>query len=200
MFSFLKFNPSKTTKIISYILVIATLVFAKVFNYLDTLPASNSFENLVLNYSSDLLDEKPQVLHSVQVQRVVDGDTFIDSNNNSYRIAFIDAPEISQSFGVEASDFLKALIENQECLIENLSTDKYERTVAKVYLGGVDIAHVLVEYGYAWNQANAYNADKDYAEKLDELENSAKLNKKGLWALSDNILPFEFRSKAGKSD
>lgn len=213
MFKLLKFEASKLTRLLVFALVFALIAFVKIYNqsaYQAQIPKGSheslgtQFENIATKFKEvapeDLLAKSTIKKYEVNVKRVIDGDTFIDTNDNRYRIAFIDAPEKKQAFGNEASVFLKSLIEDQNIKIKNLYKDKYGRIVAKAYFDNVDIAHVLVEYGYAWNQANAYNADKDYAEKLDELENSAKLNKKGLWALSDNILPFEFRSKAGQSD
>lgn len=206
MFKLLKFEASKFTRLLVFALVFALIAFVKVYNqndYQAQIPKGSheslgaQFENIAAKFKEvapkDLLTKSELKKYEVNVKRVIDGDTFIDTNDNRYRIAFIDAPEKKQAFGNEASVFLKALIEDQNIKIENLYKDKYGRVVAKAYFDNVDIAEVLVELGYAWNQATFYNAEKDYADKLEKLETSAKENKLGLWA-SDNIeSPFEYR-------
>ncbi len=209
MFKLLKFKASKQTRIISFLLVGGLIVLTKTFSGAGSAPAPT--ENAPLSEQlgeiaghfkqavalvNDLSNAAEAVKTQVTVARVVDGDTFIDNEGNRYRIAFIDAPESKQAFGTEAANFLNALIEGKNVTIENLYKDKHSRIVAKVYLGGVDIAEILVEFGYAWNQAKIYDAEKNYSDKLETLEASAKENKAGLWALENIESPFEFRKNS----
>lgn len=176
-----KFAETKTVRIIAYILFFSLIILSKIYSF-------NNPEQIVNDQAVILEMEATESLvpvinkYSVKVTRVVDGDTFIDDQNKRYRIAFIDAPEVDQEYGSEATDFLKALIENKTSTVEELYKDKYERNVVIVFLDEIDIAEILVQYGYAWNQAHIYNADKSYAEKLNKFEMIAKENKAGIWS------------------
>ena len=176
-----KFAETKTVRVIAYILFFALIILSKIYSF-------NNPEQVVNEQAVTLEAEATESLvpvinnYNVNVKRVVDGDTFVDDKNKRYRIAFIDAPEVDQEYGSEATDFLKALIENKTSTVKELYKDKYERNVVIVFLDEIDIAEILVQYGYAWNQANIYNADKDYAEKLNRLELIAKENKAGIWS------------------
>lgn len=112
---------------------------------------------------------------SIYVSRVIDGDTFY-SNGGKYRLAEIDAPELSQTFGVESKMYLKRLIENKMVYVDVLNTDKYGRLIVRVYLNGIYISQKMVENGYAW-QYSRYSK----SVILCHLEQTAKNNKKGLW-------------------
>lgn len=176
-----KFAETKTVRVIAYILFFSLIILSKIYSF-------NNPEQVVNEQAVTLEAEATEPLvpvinnYNVNVKRVVDGDTFVDDKNKRYRIAFIDAPEVDQEYGSEATDFLKALIENKTSTVKELYKDKYERNVVIVFLDEIDIAEILVQYGYAWNQANIYNADKDYAEKLNRLELIAKENKAGIWS------------------
>jgi|GEM_PF-1814031 len=207
MFKLLKFKASKQTRIISFLLVGGLIVLAKTFSGAGSAPAPTTNAPLSeqlgeiaghFKQAAALVNDLSNAAEKTQVTvaRVVDGDTFIDNEDNRYRIAFIDAPESKQAFGTEAANFLNALIEGKSVTIENLYKDKHGRIVAKVYLGGVDIAEILVEFGYAWNQAKIYDAEKNYSDKLEALEASAKENKAGLWGLKNVESPFEFRKNS----
>lgn len=170
----------------------------KPINRIESEPALAQIKT-VINTAKEIFLELPEELNSIYVKRVVDGDTFIDGNNKRYRVAYIDAPESQQAFGDESYIFLKALLEKKELMVNELYLDKYDRTVAVVYLNNIDIAEILVEYGYAWNQASVYNAEQLYIEKMDLLETKAKQNNAGLWALENNVKPVEYR-KGQKQD
>lgn len=123
---------------------------------------------------------------SVYVTRVIDGDTFY-SNGGKYRLAEIDAPELSQTFGIESKMYLKRLIENKKVYIDVLSTDKYGRSIVRVYLNGVYISQKMVENGYA-SQYKRYSNNS----LLRRLEQNARNERRGLWK-HNYVQPQKFR-------
>lgn len=123
---------------------------------------------------------------SVYVARVIDGDTFY-SNGGKYRLAEIDAPELSQTFGVESKLHLKRLIENKRVHIYAINTDKYGRLIVRVYLNGVYISQKMVENGYA-SQYKRYSNNS----LLRHLERTARNERRGLWKYN-YIQPQKFR-------
>lgn len=205
MLSSLKFKASKPVRFSALALVFVFILFAKIYNANN--PVNSVVKNEPLASQVGSLKNKasfvintikeiaPKDLYPVSVSFVIDGDTFSGAGKNRYRIAFIDAPEKKQMFGAEASEFLKKLIEGKEIQFKELYLDKYGRAVGHVYIDGVDIAEILVQFGYAWEQAEKYNASKEYALKLYSLESEARNNKSGLWALDDIQPPFEYRKE-----
>ena len=57
-------------------------------------------------------------------------------------------------------------------------TDRYGRTVGRVYVGDLDVNAEMVKRGAAW-------VYRDYAKDPSRLENEAKAAKRGLWALPE---------------
>ena len=93
----------------------------------------------------------------VTVASITDGDTFRTTTGERIRIAGIDAPEThgdqarcAQEIerGRAASDALFRLIQGREITIERVGRS-YNRTVAKVRRGRMDIAAELVREGVA---------------------------------------------------
>ena len=129
---------------------------------------------------------------SYKVLKVGDGDTItiqMDGEKKKIRLYGIDTPEINQSFGTEAKQFLSDQILNKEVEIEVKDTDRYKRLVAIVYLNNKSMNELLLKEGWAW-WYEAY-AKKEY--KYKELQEEAQKRKRGMWRNKGNIPPWEFR-------
>jgi micrococcal nuclease len=62
----------------------------------------------------------------------------------------VDAPESSQPYGPEASRRLAQLLPmGRAVTLRTVETDRYGRTVAEVFVGGVSVGQTLVAEGYA---------------------------------------------------
>lgn len=121
-----------------------------------------------------------------------DGDTFITGAGEIIRLSNVDAPEIGQEFGYEAKQFLSRAILNKIVKLVTHGKDKYGRTIADVYVGGVYINEMGIKKGMAWAYKR-FSSIKLYNEYL-----IAKKNKVGLWAYNGQIPPFLWRSKHKK--
>lgn len=133
------------------------------------------------------------------VVKVVDADTVdvqlaSDPKPLRVRLHAIDAPEKSQAFGKEATQFLSTLLLHKSVQVEPISQDRYDRLVGIIYLGDVNVNSDLVRAGYAW-------AYRQYMKKSDAklcaLEAQARISKLGLWQTPTDELeaPWEFRNK-----
>ena len=119
------------------------------------------------------------------VQKVIDGDTFVTTTGEIIRLANLDAPEITQTFGYESKTFLQKCILYQRVLLRYVNTDVYKRKVCNVYLNNsVWINKLVVDSGYAW-------AYKRYSV-LHEAQVRARKKHIGLWQ-REAIPPFIFR-------
>jgi len=130
---------------------------------------------------------KAQVLH------VVDGDTIHISaggQETTVRLMAVDCPESGQRFGEDATRLVSELTSGKQVIVRGSEHDKYGRLLADVILlDGCDLSLRLVASGNAWWYRKYAPNDK----ALEILENEARQAKRGLWADSSPIPPWEFR-------
>ena len=130
---------------------------------------------------------------SVALVSVLDGDTIRVSaagKVETVRLSQIDAPERSQSFGLEATSCLASFLARGSIRVCRDGTDTYGRTIAEVFAGGVDVGEGMVRQGCAW----AYRKYLGAASPLPALEQAARLAKLGLWAQAAAVEPWTYRS------
>ena len=117
------------------------------------------------------------------IGRAKDGDSLM-VGNREVRLFGIDAPEYSQrctrgdvqwSCGAQATERLSALVSGREVRCRQISTDQYQRTVAKCSVGGTDINAAMTESGFAV-------AYRRYSSDYVAAEEHAKSAKRGLWS------------------
>jgi endonuclease YncB( thermonuclease family) len=129
-----------------------------------------------------------------KVAKIHDGDTItVQLKDEKYNIRLwgIDAPELNQSFGLEAKKFLENLIQDKEVEIDVVGIDVWGRKLGKVYLNGKSINENLVKNGMAW--WNDYYYPKE--SNLEILEENARNNKVGLWKEDSPTSPWRWRKQ-----
>lgn len=143
--------------------------------------------------------------NNIKIQKVYDGDTFIDTNNLRYRLFGIDTPEIKdkngnltkgmiQSYAKQAKNFTINFIKKSPDLkINFIQEDAYKRKVVKVFGNNFDLAKELVKNGLAIvryisldQKSPFYTLDINYYGELLNLELEARKNKQGFWSLNKN--------------
>ncbi len=108
--------------------------------------------------------------YRVDVTRVVDGDTFhgeIDlgfhiTKTETFRLADIDTPETwrprneaEKAHGMEATEFVRNLIEGQTVICKSVADGKYGRYIVRVFLSEDDytddksLSEILVESDFS---------------------------------------------------
>ncbi len=128
---------------------------------------------------------------------ISDGDTIkilVNKKQVNVRLEGIDAPEAKQSFGNRSKQSLSNLVFGKEVLVQKTGEDRYGRTLGVVMLGDTNINAKMIEDGWAWHYKE-YNKDK----RLAELEKEAKAAKRGLWADTNPLPPWEFRARQKKA-
>ena len=135
--------------------------------------------------------------YSGKVVGVSDGDTLtlLVPDGASFkqikvRLGEIDTPERKQPYGTRAQQTLSELAFNKEARVVVQDTDRYGRTVGRVYVGSVDVNAELVKQGAAWVYRQ-YLKD----QSLLALEEQARAAKIGLWGLPEaqRMPPWEWR-------
>ncbi len=129
-----------------------------------------------------------------KVIRVLDGDTIEVLQENKpvrVRLANIDAPEKKQAYGRWSTNQLKSLIAAQPVTVTYTQTDRYGRIIGRVFTtNGIEANRFMVQSGAAWVYER-YNAD----DALPALQREAQKMKRGLWADSQPVPPWEWRHK-----
>ncbi|MCS7084722.1 MAG: thermonuclease family protein [Bacteroidia bacterium] len=131
---------------------------------------------------------------------VSDGDTFnlleeSTKANVKVRLYGVDAPEKKQAFGERAKQFASELCYRKRVRLEEVSKDRYGRSVAYMYLeDGTNVNYELIRSGMAWH----YKQFSKDAE-LERLEKEARKKRLGLWRDPNPTPPWEWRKKRRES-
>jgi len=129
-----------------------------------------------------------------QVVGISDGDTFTllqdGHQQTKIRLGEIDTPESKQPYGHKAKQELSSLIYSKTVTVIIQDTDRYGRTVGRVFTEDTDVNAEMIRRGAAWVYRK-YAKD----QTLYQLEAEAKHQKRGLWNLpeSERIPPWEWR-------
>ncbi len=129
-----------------------------------------------------------------KVVGIADGDTITVLNNGrgeKIRLHGIDTPEKGQTFGNKAKAVTGSMLRGRVVEVKPMTTDRYGRTVALVYVDGQSLNESLVRNGYAWVYRK-YCKEAFCSEWLD-LEENASNEKKGMWRDPHIIPPWEYR-------
>lgn len=154
--------------------------------------------------------DHPISVFDATVSRIKDGDT-VDVRDASgkfhcIRIAEIDAPESKQRGGADSTAYLNKLLASGKVTVTYYKTDhklcKYgPRKIAALTASGVSIAAAMVGAGHAWhNTAFQREWGAAWAARLDALQLEAKRDRRGLWADSNPVAPWDFRHQKGAGD
>ena len=117
----------------------------------------------------------------VGAARVIDGDSIVVAATE-IRLYGIDAPEYRQACfragrpwrcGMAATDMMRTLVAGREIRCRAREQDRYGRTVAMCYAGGLDLGAAMVKGGHAVAYG-AYEAD----------EREARDARRGIWSSS----------------
>ncbi len=131
-----------------------------------------------------------------EVVAITDGDTIKiltpAKQQIKVRLADIDAPERGQPYGRKARQVIGEKIHRRQVDVEEVTIDRYQRLVGRVFLNGRNINAEMVENGAAW----VYRKYSDDPQLL-RLESQAREQGRGLWALQadQRIPPWEWRKQ-----
>jgi micrococcal nuclease len=130
--------------------------------------------------------------------KVIDGDTIdVKLASGPIRVRFhaVDTPERGQPWEDESTAWLTNLLLGKEVQLEPFEQDRYDRLVATVFLGDLDVNAELVRLGHAW-AFRRYMRRKEDAY-LCELEYEARTAMRGLWSLPGGqiVAPWEWRRR-----
>jgi endonuclease YncB( thermonuclease family) len=133
-----------------------------------------------------------------RVLAVHDGDTItiLDQYKRRRRIRLdaIDAPEMEQPYGPESRRHLTGLVGRRDAVAECYKTDRYRRQVCRVLIDGTDVCLAQLRAGMAWTFWRfANDLPLDRHRRYTDAQSKAKAERRGLWADSKPIAPWDWR-------
>ena len=108
------------------------------------------------------------------------------------RVQGIDAPEICQAYGPQARAALAAQVLHRQVRVASRARDTYQRTLAQVSVGRLDLGRWMVSRGHAWSYRFHRNPGP-YARQ----EAQARSARLGLWSGPAPLPPRDFRKRHG---
>lgn len=110
------------------------------------------------------------------------------------RLSGIDAPEITQQFGIESRNNLKYMLNGKQVVIYYKKMDYFERILGVVIADGEDLNLQQIKTGLAFYYKQ-YEIDLDpiQATVYQKAETEAKKNKLGIWEIDNFEPPWEYR-------
>lgn len=129
------------------------------------------------------------------VVRVADGDSLEVLRGQErirIRLEGIDCPEMRppQPYCRKAKDFTSRKAFGKTVQVRVITTDRYGRKVCRVQVDGQDLSVELLRAGLAWHYER-FNQEPALAR----LEAEARAQRRGLWADSNPIPPWEWRRR-----
>lgn len=148
--------------------------------------------------NSTAINDAPASTPGYRLVRVFDGDSMLMRNPEGetlkMRIAGIDAPEKNQPFADPARDRLTELLQQGPLEVAILKKDVYGRWLASIRVGDKDLGQQLLEEGHVWF-FRRYQSDLTNEQRrlYDSAEKLARDARRGLWADTRPLPPWEFR-------
>jgi endonuclease YncB( thermonuclease family) len=129
---------------------------------------------------------------------ISDGDTVkvltADRTEIKVRLAGIDAPEKRQAFGERSKANLSRMAFQKDVVADCGKTDRYQRRVCVLYVGGIDLNLEQVRQGMAWHYKQYEREQtRKQREEYAVAEFNAKVQRLGLWSDKNPSPPWEFR-------
>jgi endonuclease YncB( thermonuclease family) len=130
-----------------------------------------------------------------RVIRVKDGDSLLVwrpdvKRTSEIRLAGIDAPELSQPWGIQSRSALRRLVMDRPVTVTVVDRDRYDRLVGQLWQGRIYVNAELARGGHAW-AFDRYRPDP----RIRAAHNEARAAQRGLWSLppADRLPPATWR-------
>ncbi len=194
----MKDSMRKITVVI--IAIITTIILAIYGKDVLNNKANNNYDVNIQNSDISKFEgnQNSLSLEEAYVTKVVDGDTiWVQINGKDYKVRMIgmNSPEYTKEiepYGKEATEFTTNMLLNKTIYLQKdvSDTDSYDRLLRYVWIDKIDnitpdtvskslFNYIIVEEGLA--KSKYYSPDISLQEYLDNAQNNAKRNKKGIW-------------------
>ena len=112
-----------------------------------------------------------------------------DGRNETIYIKDIDCPELKQAYGKQAKQAISAYVGSRDVVVRALKRSRNGVGTAEILLqDGRNIGHELLKEGLAWARP-----DGGQDQRLEEMEQLAKAERKGLWSDPNPVAPWKWK-------
>ncbi len=117
------------------------------------------------------------------VLRVLDGDTFVLSDDRRVRLLGLDTPEKGEPFSETAKAFADSVLRGRAVRLETgkEAIDKYGRILAYVHINSILYNELLLKRGLA--RVYLFRKNDRYNSRLIAAQKEARKNRVGVWSL-----------------
>lgn len=123
----------------------------------------------------------PIPVPAYSVERVIDGDTFVTTEQQHIRVAAVEAPEMGVCGAEEAKEKLESLIFGKPVMLKVLYRDPYNRLVSMVYTKEGYVNEALMKQGFAYYQPRG---KADNLQDLKKAGEYAREKQLGIFSIS----------------
>ena len=128
------------------------------------------------------------------VKKIIDGDSLLVVSGKStieIRLYGVDSPEYNQPFSGKAKALVRQSVSGKKIRVRPVYYDSYKRLVAIVEYDDQTLNGELVGAGLAW--VYPHYCHKKICRSWQFMEDTARVNKKGLWSVARPIPPWQWR-------
>jgi endonuclease YncB( thermonuclease family) len=112
-----------------------------------------------------------------------------DGRNETIYIKDIDCPELKQAYGKQAKQVITAYVGSRDVMVRALKRGRNGLGTAEILLqDGRNVGHELLKEGLAWARP-----EKGQDQSLEDMEQLAKAERKGLWSDSNPVAPWKWK-------
>jgi len=112
-----------------------------------------------------------------------------DGRNETIYIKDIDCPELKQAYGKQAKHAIAAYVGSRDVMVRALKRGRNGLGTAEILLqDGRNVGHELLKEGLAWARP-----EKGQDQSLEDMEQLAKAERKGLWSDSNPVAPWKWK-------
>ena len=112
-----------------------------------------------------------------------------DGRNETIYIKDIDCPELKQAYGKQAKHAIAAYVGSRDVMVRALTRGRNGLGTAEILLqDGRNVGHELLKEGLAWARP-----EKGQDQSLEDMEQLAKAERKGLWSDSNPVAPWKWK-------
>ena len=151
-----------------------------------------------MSFANDICAHKKKIFDgdTIWIDQIDCDSKHILTENLKLRLVGIDAPEMKQQFGKESKLCLSQLIGNNSIKLKTYGRDRYQRILAKIMVGEVDINLAMIKKGCAWfYRQYQENLDEEDQKLYDQAEQIAQKQFLGLFKNAKVIPPWVWRKK-----
>ncbi|SSY70823.1 thermonuclease family protein [Alysiella crassa] len=143
--------------------------------------------------------------YTATVLKIADGDTITVQDahgaQHKIRLAYIDAPETKQNYGMDSQAALRERLERQPVQVQVEDIDRYKREVAIITHNGEDVNYQQIALGNAWHYTEYAKSQvaADFARYQAAMQ-AAQAKRLGLWQFARPQAPWDYRKQQRNRD